>query len=332
MVRLKFCFPEFQMTDFIGTVYKAKWLSKNRQVACKVLTVSSDRENVYKSFVQELGAYNELSGAYILKLYGYACEQSAKDGVQKFTLVMEYMGQGSLTNVIQANKISLRQKLEMAWHVANGMKKIHARRMIHRDIRPDNILVNDFYTAKIGDMGIARSMTSTEEQTLTQVGCQPYMPPEFFTGKYDQSLDVFTFGLTLYHLFTGTKHLYDSLLRRVSLPLESPIFNELIQFCTDDKPKRRPSAVEIEIALNLYRRPFDKFIRIEHPKYEEYSMDYKNDIFMKFYDTFHSQVTEKMTNQLSKYSSTLDDGEDNEYMIPNLNVILQWLMQVMKEQ
>lgn len=312
---------------FIATVYKTKWLSKNRQVACKIFIVPSDREDLYKSFVQELSAYNELSGAYILKLYGYACEQSIKDDVQKFILVMEYMGQGSLTNVIQANKISLRQKLEMAWHIANGMKKIHARHMIHRDIRPDNILVNDFYTAKIGDMGIARSMTSTKEQNLTVIGCPFYMPPEFVTGKYDQSLDVFTFGLTLYHLFTGTKHSYDSVLRKVSLPLESPIFNELIQLCTDKKSNRRPSAVEIEIALNLYRRPFDKFIRTEHPKYEEYSIDYKNEIFMKFYNTFHSQVTEKMTKQLSKYSSKLDDGNDNEYIIPNLNVILQWLME-----
>jgi serine/threonine-protein kinase len=51
----------------------------------------------------------------------------------------------------------------MAWHIASGMKKLHARHMIHRDIRPDNILVNDFYTAKIGDMGIARSVTGMEE-------------------------------------------------------------------------------------------------------------------------------------------------------------------------
>ena len=278
--------------------------------------------------MQELNAYNELSGAYIIKLYGYACEQLVTNGVQKMTFVMEYMGQGNLADVIEANRISLRQKLDMAWHVASGMKKIHARQIIHRDIRPDNILVNDFYTAKIGDMGIARTLTSAEEKHLTLVGCQSYMPAEFFTGNYDQSLDVFTFGLTLYHLFTGTQHSFDPLLRRIHLPLESPIFNELIQFCTDDEPDQRPSAAEIETALNLYRRPIDKLIRTKYPKYEEYSIDRKNDIFMKCYDTFHSQLTEKITQQSSKYSAKLGTKEINGYFLPSFTVMLQWLMQV----
>jgi serine/threonine protein kinase len=73
------------------------------------------------------------------------------------------------------------------------------------------------------------------------IGYQSYMPPEFYTGKYNQSLDVFTFGLTLYFIFTENQHLFNLLLRRICLPLESPIFNELIVCCIDNVPNRRPS-------------------------------------------------------------------------------------------
>ncbi|CAF3664815.1 unnamed protein product [Rotaria sordida] len=332
------CLPEIDMNDLklddvlgqgaFGTVYKSRWLSKNRQVACKILNVPPDRLDLYESFLRELGAYNELSGAYILKLYGYAHElPKYNGGVHKCALIMEYMGQGSLKNVIQNKKLSLHQKLDMAWHVANGMRKLHARNMIHRDIRPDNILVNDVYTAKIGDMGIARSMTTTGDENLTMIGCQSYMPPEFYTGIYNQSLDVYTFGLTLYYIFTETGHQFDLLFRKISLSQESPVFNDLIVRCINDRPKRRPSAVEIEATLNLYRRTFNKFISTEHPKYEQYSIDRMNQIFMNSYNKLRLRLQEEVTKELSTRSSNTDDESDNEHTPRNFVVLLQWLIQ-----
>ncbi|CAF1496835.1 unnamed protein product [Rotaria sp. Silwood1] len=88
----------------------------------------------------------------------------------------------------------------MVMNIASGMRKIHEHRMIHRDIRPDNILVNENYVAEIGDMGIARVIDPLNHHT--QIGCASYMPPEFYHGTYDQKLDIFTFGLTLNELFT----------------------------------------------------------------------------------------------------------------------------------
>ena len=109
-----------------------------------------------KSFRQELAAYAELSSPYILKTYGFNI-QELDDGTRKCMLVMEYMPRGSLKIVLrQKEQIPLRQKLEMACQIASGMRKLHAHRMIHRDIRPDNILIAENYTAKIGDMGLAR--------------------------------------------------------------------------------------------------------------------------------------------------------------------------------
>jgi serine/threonine protein kinase len=203
---------------------------------------------------------------------------------------MEFMSRGSLTAVIkQEKKISLRRKLDMACHIASGMRKLHARHMIHRDIRPDNILVNENYTAKIGDMGIARVMEQNKHLTL--IGCAHYMPPEFITGKYDQSLDVFTFGLTLNHLFTEKEHhSIQFIITKVKLVEESPILSELIARCIHDNPSQRPSAVEIEATLHAYKRGFDKLVLSEHLGYIQLSTEDKNKVFLKFYEVFHPQA------------------------------------------
>lgn len=200
------------------------------------------------------------------------------------------MSRGSLTTVIkQENKLSLRRKLDIAYHIASGMRKLHARHMIHRDIRPDNILVNENYVAKIGDMGIARFME--ENNHLTLVGCGHYMPPEFITGKYDQSLDIFTFGLTLNYLFTEKQHQsIQFIITKVKLVEQSPIFSELIARCIHDNPSQRPTAIEIEETLQAYKRGFQKLVLLEHPEYIQLSTEVKNEVFLKFYKVFHPQA------------------------------------------
>ncbi|CAF0885011.1 unnamed protein product [Rotaria sordida] len=251
-----------------GSVFKARWLSKNRSVACKVITVpkSNDAERLEKSFLKELAAYAELSGAYILKIYGFTASRHGQN--KRYMLVMEYMSRGSLANIIKekGDNISLRRKLDMARNIASGMRKIHEHRMIHRDIRPDNILVNENYIAKIGDMGIARVVDPLNQHT--QIGCQSYMPPEFYEGSYDQKLDIFTFGLTLNELFTSTKHSFQPFVsNKIAFQEKSPIFDGLIARCTAYNPKRRPAAIEIEKTLDLYSAGFDIQTAVKN-KYE----------------------------------------------------------------
>ncbi|CAF1179511.1 unnamed protein product [Didymodactylos carnosus] len=276
-----------------GSVYKARWISKNRPVACKVITVpkTNDAERLEKSFLKEIAAYAELSGAYILKIYGFTASRHGQN--KRYMLIMEYMSRGSLANVIdqKGDKLSLRRKLDMARNIASGMRKIHEHRMIHRDIRPDNILVNENYVAKIGDMGIARFVDPLNQHT--QIGCQSYMPPEFYRGSYDQKLDVFTFGLTLNELFTSTKHSFQPLVNdKIAFQEKSLIFDDLIARCTAHDPKRRPAAIEIEKTLDLYSAGFDEIVLKKHPSYIKLSAEEKNEIFIAFYQKFHPPATE----------------------------------------
>ncbi|UJR32794.1 hypothetical protein I4U23_020256 [Adineta vaga] len=275
-----------------GSVYKARWISKKRPVACKVITVpqSDNAERLEKSFLKEIAAYSELSGAYILKTYGFTASRYGPS--KKYMLIMEYMSRGSLANVIKqkGDQLSLRRKLDIARNIACGMRKIHDHHMIHRDIRPDNILVNENYLAKIGDMGIARQVDPMNQHT--QIGYQPYMPPEFYKRDYDQKLDIFMFGLTLNELFTSKKHSFQPLAsNRIAFSEKSPVFDDLIAQCTLYDPKRRPTATEIEKTLDIYSAGFNEMVISKDAGYMKLSTEDKDKSFISFYEKFHEPAT-----------------------------------------
>lgn len=247
------------------------------------------------SFRKELAAYAELSGPFILKTHGYNIEQLS-NGVRRCALIMEFMSRGSLTSVLhQKEKLSLRRKVEMAIQIASGMRKIHVHRMIHRDIRPDNILVAQDYTARIGDMGLARVWLP--DAKLTTIGCLPYMPLEFYTGKYDQSLDVYTYGLTINELFTQRMHKFDFASRRAEITDPSPIFSNLIARCIDLDPKQRPTAIEIETTLRMYRQAIEKCIRQSNIKYAMMSTEEKDATFKTVYKGLQPELDAVLKDQ-----------------------------------
>lgn len=225
---------------------------------------------------------------------------------------MELMGRGSLQNLLekQPNQISLRRKLSMARQISSAIRRIHQHQMIHRDIRPDNILITDDYVAKIGDMGIARVWDPNGKQT--QIGCLQFMPPEFFKTsqdgsiKYDQSLDIFTYGLTLNQLFTETIHqsTFNSAGSTIHLKKQSPIFfDQIISKCLNDDPKQRPNALTIETTFEMYEQAFsqtmltDSYARMNHKE--------KDQVFLIFYQNnqkkinlfIQQQANQQQTNQ-----------------------------------
>jgi serine/threonine protein kinase len=283
---------------FLGYVCIATWRSKHRQVACKIIEVSgnsTDSSQLQRSFLLELAAYRELSGPYILRTFAYATRELPANRIRGSTtqlmILMELMSRGSLQNVLnnERNKLSLRRKLSMGRQIASGMRRIHQHGMIHRDIRPDNILINDDYIAKIGDMGIARVIDPTVQQT--QMGCLQFMPPEFFHHSenghinLDEKLDIYTYGLTLNQLFTETMHdaKFNSSGSRITITKQSPIFYEdIILKCLDNDSKRRPTATEIEKTLEFYEHAFSETMLTDD--YTKMNQKEKDQVFIQFYD------------------------------------------------
>ena len=244
-----------------GTVYKSKLKNLDKLVACKVITIKKEQDFLmlllgmnplthFNSYIQELNAYKELKGVNILKMFGYCIQK--KDDAVNLMIITEFMSKGSLKNLLENEPdISYRRKFDITCDIAAGMARIHEHQFIHRDIRPDNILIDSKYTAKIGDMGIAKLIETNKN---TQIGCKAFMPPEFYLGTYDQKLDVCTFGLTMNIIFNG-EHQEQHPIKIIK---DAQIFREQINSLVKLNPEERPTSKIVSVKLRLIKKFFDE--------------------------------------------------------------------------
>src|ERR1039457_4520852 len=186
-----------------GRVYRAFDPDVKRQVAIKVLIAESDPE-LLKRFQVEVGTTGNLRHKNIVTLY----ECGEESGVPY--LVMELLEGQPLEAVIKERvALTLVEKVRIMSHVAEGRAYAHTQGVIHRDVKPANIMLLRDGSSKIMDFGIARvankSTMVTREGFI--VGTIPYMAPELFErgGKADEQTDVFAYGTVYYELLTG-KH------------------------------------------------------------------------------------------------------------------------------
>ena len=262
-----------------GTVHKARLRDINKIVACKIIDLEEkkydsyfDKETLIKSYKQELKSYKELKGVNIIKMFGYC-----RSGL-KFILVTEFMEKGSLASLLKNEQdISYRRRLQMMVGVASGMARIHERNFIHRDIRPDNILVSKDYTAKIADFGIAKFFKNSMDNSM--IGPINYMPPEFYTGNYDKKLDVYTFGLTMVEVFDG-EHSKKGL-HSVKILREPVVFRKLIYKCLSINPIERPESKKLFNYLTVNEIVCNQFLIKKVPGYITMSSETKNNLFRK---------------------------------------------------
>jgi class 3 adenylate cyclase/predicted Ser/Thr protein kinase len=190
----------------MGEVYKAEDVRLSRTVALKILPSSGQDEEVKRRFVREAKSLSALNHPNIATIY----EIDEYEGVNFIS--MEYIGGGTLKAVLDSETLSPSRVLDFAIPVADALKNAHDKNIIHRDIKPTNIMVSDNGYVKVMDFGLATlvAMPETDASTnmLTQAGMMygtvGYMSPEQAMGvKLDQRSDIFSFGVVLYELITG---------------------------------------------------------------------------------------------------------------------------------
>ena len=186
-----------------GRVYRAYDPDVQRQVAIKVLTAEEDPE-LLKRFQAEIGTTGSLHHRNIVTLY----ECGEQSGVPY--LVMELLEGQTLHEIIKTGVVlTLLDKTRILMQIAQGLAYAHSKGVIHRDVKPGNIMLLPDGTVKIMDFGIAR--VATRNTMLTRegyiIGTIPYMAPEQFDGggKADEQTDIFAYGAVCYELLTG-KH------------------------------------------------------------------------------------------------------------------------------
>lgn len=195
----------YQIIEEIGrggmaVVYKAWQPSLERYVALKVLPGYYQHDPVFLArFQREARAAAGLSHPNIVTIY----DVGEHDGMHYIT--MEYLEGGSLRDRIAQGALRLDEARRITDQVAGALDYAHARKLIHRDIKPGNILFTADGRPKVADFGIARP---TEETRLTQTGLMmgtpDYMAPEQATGgAVDYRADLYALGVVLYQMVTG---------------------------------------------------------------------------------------------------------------------------------
>jgi serine/threonine protein kinase len=185
----------------MGSVYKALDPILNRPVAIKVLTSGiADDPELLKRFYREGQAAGSLHHPNIVTIY----ELGDQDGSPY--LVMEYIDGTSLDSVARSGRqLSLTERISIMMDVCHGLDHAHQRGVVHRDIKPGNVMVPREGGAKIVDFGIAHIASGRQTRTGTVLGSMNYMAPEQVNGQVvDARSDIFSTGVVLYQLVTGT--------------------------------------------------------------------------------------------------------------------------------
>jgi serine/threonine-protein kinase len=185
----------------MGVVYRATDRVLGRTVAVKVLPAERAEDPTFVTrFEREARAAASLSHPNIVAVY-----DSGRDGDTRF-IVMECVPGGSLAALLrQRHPLAAAEAVEIAAQVASALAAAHHAGIIHRDIKPGNVMVNDELRVKVLDFGIARAVATTSlTNTAMILGSAPYMAPEVTRGETaDERSDIYSLGCMLYEMLTG---------------------------------------------------------------------------------------------------------------------------------
>jgi len=185
----------------MGIVYKAKCTLLNRFVAIKILkTELIDCEDFITRFKREANSIASLSHPNIVSVYDAGSENNIN------FIVMEYINGKTLKQLLKENlSLSPLQTLDIAFQIATALECAHKNKIIHRDIKPDNILITEDNIVKLTDFGIAKvadSVTLTNSNKI--IGSVHYISPEQAKGKLvDYRTDIYSLGIVMYEMITG---------------------------------------------------------------------------------------------------------------------------------
>ncbi|PWT92282.1 MAG: hypothetical protein C5B54_03785 [Acidobacteria bacterium] len=261
----------------MGEIYRAEDLKLGRQVAIKFLssTLAKEEETARERLLREARAASLLNHPNIVTIY--SIEQYEDNDF----IVMEYIEGETLGSVLERGPLDLFTTMEIGAQVADALATAHAIGIIHRDIKPDNILITNRGQVKVLDFGLAKMlrtpddlMAAVNDQSLTAsgivLGTVAYMSPEQTRGEpLDSQSDIFSLGTVLYLAATGkTPFKGESILLTMhdiataipprpsfhnqDIPLE---FDNLIDRALTKDKDRRCSATELAEGLKELRGP-----------------------------------------------------------------------------
>lgn len=239
----------------MAVVYRANDSRLDRDVAIKVIRKGAfpadHMDRILKRFEREAKALARLSHPNIMKVHDYGEHEGSP------YLVMEYLPSGTLKKKM-GKPMQWEQAIRLILPIAEALDYAHSQNMIHRDVKPSNILLTGRGQPMLTDFGIAKILEVEEGQTLTGtgmgIGTPEYMSPEQWKGGASPRSDIYSLGVVLYELLAGRKPYIadtpaDLLLKQATEPLP-----RLSMFA-----KGLPANVEKVLFKAMERKPEDRF-------------------------------------------------------------------------
>lgn len=254
----------------MATVYVATDLRLERRIALKVMHGHLSDDSVFQSrFIQEARAAARLADPHVVNVF-----DQGQDGELAY-LVMEYLPGITLRELMREQKrLTIPQTITIMDAILAGLAAAHKAGIVHRDVKPENVLLAEDGRIKIGDFGLARATTANTATGQQLLGTIAYLAPELVTrGTADARSDIYALGIMLYELLVGEQpykgeqpmqiafqHATESVPRpSVRNPGVPEQLDELVLWSTEKSPDERPDDAqqmldrlrEIERALGV---------------------------------------------------------------------------------
>ena len=210
IARLAELFPALQIIEFIGAggmgaVYKARQEGLDRVVALKILPEEFGHDVKFAlRFTREARTLARLNHPNIVSVYEFGNVE------ETYYFLMEYVDGSNLREIVEARQLTPEHALTIVPHLCDALQYAHDKGVVHRDIKPDNILMAVDGSVKIADFGLSRILGNESQKDLLTgthqvMGTPRYMAPEQLEGSHgvDHRADIYSLGVVFYEMLTG---------------------------------------------------------------------------------------------------------------------------------
>ena len=246
-----------------GVVYLVQ--KDNKYYALKKIPLLTKDE--LQNYQKLLNILTKIKSEHIIKYYESYMENDC------LCIIMEYGGNKDLKKYIDEQNHLIDEKIikDIIIQICLGLKEIHKNKLIHADLTPDNIFMDENKKIKIGDFSVSRILTTNKKFTKSQVGKFHYFAPEIEKGEeYNNKVDIYSLGCIIYELFTLNEYYnvkYENKNKNINIDIYNPKWQNLIDLTLNSDFNKRPTIDEIYNLIN--NEIYDNEIICNYKKYKD---------------------------------------------------------------